>query len=148
MRALYLNILALGFVLNFVWEMVQMPLYAGMARRPPGQTTLICLRATAVDVSVLLVAFWLLILVGRIHRPWIVEIAIPRVVQFTLVSFVLGVALELIATRLLHHYTYDVTMPRLPVFDLGLAPVLLWLLLPPTILSIADWRAGTLRMEP
>jgi len=85
-------------------------------------------------------------LFGAIQRPS--QMPFYSIVQFMLASLVLGVAVEIVATELLHHYSYNTTMPRLPVFDLGLTPVLQWLLLSPTIFSIADWRTRTLRMEP
>ena len=120
---------AFAFVLNFIWEMLQMPLYTGVMQKPYSESVVICLLATAGDVAIMLGAFWLLALLAH-SRHWVSGSDSKQVVQFTAIAFVIGIAAEEVAIKPLHSYSYNSRMPIVPVLGMGLVPLLQWILLP------------------
>ena len=54
---IYATLALFAFLLHFVWEMLQVPGFAGMAEADHWDATLFCLRATLGDVLILWVAY-------------------------------------------------------------------------------------------
>lgn len=48
-----------GLLTHFLWEMLQVPWYSGMAEASHASVVWLCTRATGGDVVILLVSFWL-----------------------------------------------------------------------------------------
>lgn len=123
-------------LLNYPWEMLQAPLYAGLAAAPHWEQVKICSIATAGDAGISLLAFWTAALVGGgrgwLLRPWKREWSIYMAVglSITIVS-------ERLATGPLAQWRYDTSMPTIPLLEVGLSPVLQWLFLPPLIVWFA-----------
>ena len=65
------NVAIFALLLNFVWEILQAPLHAGMADMPHAQVTRACLQATAGDAVIMLLAYGAVAAVAR-RRRWIV----------------------------------------------------------------------------
>ena len=61
-----------GFLAHFVWEMLQVPWFIGMADAPHGSVVGLCLRATGGDVLILLASFWLSSIACG-NRRWLLE---------------------------------------------------------------------------
>lgn len=127
-----LSYFVLSFVLHFVWEHLQMPLYD----LPPmtfWEGIWMCLFATATgDMLFLLVIYTT---VALVHRDWF---WVSRRDCFrhpatwllpVLIGGLLAVSFELWAVYTVHRWNYG-SMPLLPVIRVGLTPFLQMTLLP------------------
>jgi hypothetical protein len=124
------NVSIFAFLLNYPWEFLQVPFFAGMAEATHWDAVLFCSRAAAGDVVIMLVAFWSVALATR-SREWIRRPTRMHVIAFAGVGVVITLLFEWIATDILNRWQYSTLMPTLPVIGTGLTPVLQWILLPP-----------------
>jgi hypothetical protein len=122
-----LHISIFAFLLNFVWELLQMPLFADFADFPYYQTILHCTKATFGDVVISLVAFAGACLITR-SRMWIISMNKSGVVSFLAIGLVITVAFELLATGPLNRWEYSESMPT--VIGIGVSPLAQWVILP------------------
>ncbi len=121
-----LHISIFAFLLNFVWELLQMPLFAGFSDFRFYQVLLHCTKATFGDVVISLVAFAGACLITR-SRMWIISMNKAGVVSFLAIGLVITVIFEILATGPLNRWEYSELMPT---FGVGLAPVAQWVILP------------------
>jgi hypothetical protein len=124
-----LHISIFAFLLNFVWELLQMPLFAGFADFPYYQTILHCAKATFGDIVISLVAFAGACLIAR-SRNWIILTKLSGVVAFLAIGLVITIVFELLATGPLNRWEYGELMPMVPVIGVGASPVAQWVILP------------------
>lgn len=117
---------SISFLLNFVWENVQAPLYAGY--QSISQHFWSCFQATVGDVILVLFLYFLLALCRR-DMSWIRKIQVADGVALIVVGLVLGVANELLALQF-GRWWYISAMPLLPWYHVGLWPVLQMMILP------------------
>ena len=134
---------AASFILNWPWEMLQMPAYVEMSGRSWGQTAIPCTIATLGDVGLSLGIYGVAALAaGRLRwgmtGGWHVYLA----------SAVLGVvtatAIEWWALAN-DRWTYSSAMPKMPLTGVGLWPFLQLTVLVPLALWIARRGARPLR---
>jgi len=92
-----LHISIYAFLLNFVWELLQMPLFAEFANFQFYQVILHCTKATFGDVVISLVAFTGACLITR-SRMWIISVNKSGVVAFLTIGLVIMIVFELLAT--------------------------------------------------
>ena len=126
------NVFVFAVLLNYPWELMQVPLYRGMPDAAHWDAIKICTRAALGDGVIMLLAYWGAALLVR-DRSWIGR---PRVAPT--LSFVgIGVAITVVLERLAvvsnnanWGWRYADTMPIVPVLKIGLAPLLQWLILP------------------
>lgn len=123
------SIYIFAFLLNFVWEMLQMPLFA----LPPADTPYwpvisMCAAATVADGFIMLVAFWTASAFAG-SRYWFVAAERNHVLTFLITGLAITSAIELIATEM-GVWQYSPLMPVL--FGVGLSPFLQWVI-PPLI---------------
>ena len=142
---LFLLILVVGaFCLNWVWEMLQMPVYAEMAGRPWAETARRCTVATFGDVFMTFAVCGTISLAAGSLR-WITPIRWNSLIASALLAAQWAVAVEwwAIATE---RWTYNDLMPVVPALGVGLWPLLQLSLLTP----LAIWIASRLscRMKP
>lgn len=124
------------FLLHFVWEFLQVPLYAGLADMPHWAAVVLCGRATLGDVGMALVAFWAASLAAR-DRAWILCPSLVPVAVFVAAGAVMTIAFEYHATRIALRWAYAEAMPRVPPFGTGLSPLVQWLVIPPVVIWLA-----------
>jgi hypothetical protein len=124
-----LHISIFAFLLNFVWELLQMPLFGEFSEFPYYQIVLHCTKATSGDVVISLAAFAGACLITR-SRMWIISMSKPGVVSFLAIGLVITVAFELLATGPLNRWQYGELMPMIPVIGVGVSPVAQWVVLP------------------
>ncbi len=122
-----LHISIFAFLLNFIWELLQMPLFAGFADFPYYQIILHCTKATFGDVIISLVAFAGACLITR-SRMWIKSMNKSGVVAFLAMGLVITIIFELLATGPLNRWEYSELMPT--VIGVGVSPVAQWVILP------------------
>ncbi len=119
-----------AFLLNFVWEILQDGLYAGFNELSYKQGVNYCTRATVADTAIVLVCFWLVAWLGG-GRHWPLRAGAWQTLSFTLTGLAATVFLEILSTRVWGRWSYAESMPLIPILDVGLAPFLQWVLLPP-----------------
>jgi len=140
------NVVIFALLLNFPWEMLQVPLFARMADAPHWQGIKACTRATFGDAMILLAAYWV-VAARAADREWI---AVPRVAQvalFTALGIALTVGIEWLALNGLwiHAWRYSASMPILPGIGVGLSPMLQWILLPPLVVWFVKRQLAAFR---
>lgn len=132
-----LPVAGFGFLLHFVWEMLQIPWFAGMLTASHGTVVWLCTRATGGDVAILLAGFWVGSLAAGRHRDWLVAGERLPAAIVILTGVAVTVVFEWLATGTLDRWQYAEAMPVVPALGVGLAPLAQWLLLPPLILWLA-----------
>ena len=125
------SVVIFALLLNFAWEILQAPLYAGMADRSHAQVIRACLQATVGDAVIMLMAHGAVAAVAH-SRRWIVA---PRGWQLALLVAIgvsITAAIEGLATRgyWIGQWNYLPTMPLVPGAGIGLVPLLQWVVLP------------------
>lgn len=124
------NVVIFALLLNFAWEILQAPLYAGMAAMPHAQVTRACLQATVGDAVIMLLAYGAVAVFAR--RRWIVAASGWQLAWFIAIGVSITAVIEWLATRghWVGSWSYLPSMPLLPGTGIGLAPLLQWVLLP------------------
>lgn len=131
----YLPRLAL---LSLAWEIVQLPLYTIWATGSPGWIAFAVLHCTAGDVLIGTAALILALLLTRAGEP--AEWPMWRIGAGTAM---LAVAYTVLSERLniaAGNWAYSDWMPILPWVEVGLSPLLQWLLVPLAALGWAYRR--------
>ena len=128
-----------AFLLSFPWEMIQSPLFEGMVDMPHWDGVKYCTRAAFGDTAIMLVAFWVVAAATGRGRSWLTQSGRMPVVAIVLVGVVIAVVIEALATsgRWLEGWTYSVHMPMVPGTNIGLVPILQWIILPPMAVLLA-----------
>jgi len=130
-----INLLFFAFLINFVWEMLQMPLFDFPAQTSLPQMNLACLQASAGDALMVVIAFWI-VAAHRKDRQWIFHPPASALALFLAQGVLMTIAFETIAIGPLHRWAYTEAMPTLPILGTGLAPLAQWLILPLIILYV------------
>jgi hypothetical protein len=124
-----LNIAIFGFLLNFSWEILQLPLFAGKATAAYWQQVQVCLIATSGDLGILLAAFWSVAAFTG-NRAWLLTPRPRDLAGFIGIGITITIVAEKIATEFLSWWAYADAMPIIPFLEVGLSPIAQWLLLP------------------
>jgi hypothetical protein len=120
-------------LLNYVWELAQMPLYTGMQEYNAGVFWHCFVAALGDGIMVLLIAAIGRIVLGQsewFHRP-----GIRGYLVMITVGLILAVVVEWIALHILNRWQYTEDMPELPVLNVGFIPLLQMMVLPPLIFA-------------
>lgn len=127
-----LNVALFAFLLNFVWEMWQIPFFAEMPQMPHWEAVWLCTRATMGDVVIMLIAFWSVATAVR-SRVWVLHPNWRQITSFVLVGVLITIGMEELSLRL-GRWEYAPLMPTLPWLGTGLVPLAQWIILPPVVL--------------
>lgn len=118
--------LLVAFLLNFVWEVIQIPLYKGASFSV--QHIAICALASVADATMVLLIYFCF---GFIYKKplWVQNLTLPRILILMLVGATGAVLAEMrhISSG---NWAYSKSMPVIPVVDVGWSPVLQFMLLP------------------
>lgn len=125
-----------SFLLHFVWEMLQVPAFAGMTEMPHWEGIRLCLSATIGDVAIALGAFWFTAFVAG-SRHWLMRPRTQDVAIFIAAGLVATVVLEYYHTNISLRWSYSELMPLLPPLGTGLSPILQWIAVPPLVLWLS-----------
>ena len=115
--------IGIGFVANYVWEMLHMPLYAGMSN---GWVR--CAHAAASDVAIL-VFLYAVVAAAAARWLWCRDAIVPRGVALATIGALTAVLIELRALAA-GEWTYTEAMPLVPALGVGLSPVLQMVVIP------------------
>lgn len=130
-----INLLLFAFLINFVWEMLQMPLFYFPSQASLAQMNLACVEASIGDALMIVVAFWIVAALQK-DRAWIFHPSVRSLVLFLIPGIIMTIAFESIATGLLHRWAYAEAMPILPGLGTGVVPLAQWLILPLIIVYV------------
>jgi hypothetical protein len=126
------NVAIFAFLLNLPWELAQVPLFAGMPTARHWTAVLACGRATLGDVAIALAGFWAVAAVVGTPR-WVLAPTRGGVLGFTAAGVAITIGMERLATGPLGRWAYAERMPIVPLVDVGLSPLLQWVVLPPLV---------------
>lgn len=130
-----INVVFFSFAFHFIWELIQIPAYAGLAEINHWQGVLICSQATAGDVGIALAAFWTTSIVAH-SRLWITTPTLAQITIFLSFGVAVTIALEYVNTQLTHRWAYSDLMPVVPLLGTGLSPLLQWVFVPLLVLFV------------
>jgi len=129
------TIFAVAVLINYPWELAQMPLYEGAGY--DGRTFLYCFLASLGDGLVVLLIFaagW----IAFRRREWFMGRGARGYLLMLAAGLIIAVGIERVAVGT-GQWQYSEQMPRL--FGVGLAPIAQMLVLPPLIFRVvAAWR--------
>jgi hypothetical protein len=131
-----LFVLLFAFLLNFVWEMWQVPFFRDIGDAPHWRGVIVCTQATFGDAAIALFAFTAVALFSR-RRLWLLAPSRGQIAAFLAIGLALTVVFEALATGPLARWRYGDAMPTLPWLGTGALPLLQWLTLPPLVLWLA-----------
>ncbi len=141
-RLTYL-IIAFSFLLNFAWEMLQMPLYEGMKLNM--QTAMFCGVASVADALMVLLLYSAFAVVYK-DPFWVQHFTPSRILLLVMVG-----ATGAILAEMLHLSTgtwkYSQCMPIIPVMNVGVSPILQFIILPILSYRISSYFTKFIRHE-
>ena len=122
-----------AFLLNFPWEIIQSPLFEGMASMPHGDAVKLCTRAAFGDAGIMVIAFWTVAAVSGRGRSWLQQSGPMLITIFAIIGVLISTTIEVLATsgQWFEGWTYSADMPVLWGTNVGLVPILQWIILPP-----------------
>ena len=120
------TIIVLAFLLNYAWELIQIPLYKNPAY--DFKHIAFCALASLADVLMVLLLYFGLALIFK-NPFWIQPLKLYRVVILVLIGGA-GAVLSEMRHLSLGSWGYDDSMPIIPVAHVGIAPVLQFMILP------------------
>lgn len=124
--------------LNLAWETAQLPLYTLWSEAPAGTIAFSVAHCTAGDIAIGAAALILVLVLGR--EGALAQWRWRRIAVLTaLAGAAYTVFSEWSNTAILGSWAYSELMPVLKVagIDIGLSPLLQWLVLPPLALVLA-----------
>lgn len=134
-------IFIVAFFLHFVWEMWQIPFFLDMGDAPHSEVVGLCTKAAVGDAVMATIAYIMGALIAR-HVNWLLVPRMGSLLAYFATGLVLTVILEYQATDIDDRWQYSELMPRLPLLNTGLVPLLQWVLLPLGTLYLSQvfWR--------
>lgn len=138
------TILIFAFLLNYPWEFLQAPFYEGLAHAAHWQAVKVCTRAAGGDAVIMLAAYASVAAVAA-DRWWLRAPSQRRMIGFLAIGILVTIVIEILATRSDYSawgWQYSGLMPLLPGLDVGLTPILQWILLPPLTIWFARRQLG------
>lgn len=118
-----------SFLLHFLWEMLQVPLYAEMACMAHWSGIVVCAKATGGDVLIALAAY---ATAAAFMHTWHWRASRAHVATYVAVGVAVTVVLEGLHVYVWHRWAYAPAMPLL--LGNGVSPLLQWAIVPPLAL--------------
>lgn len=119
-----------SFVLHLGWEFLHAPFFIFDQQSSPTSLAGCLLFCSGVDIVMSLAAYCSVSLTWR-DRGWLMEKNFGHVSAFVGIALLLAVVSEYTAMHYRNLWEYSAHMPVIPFVEIGLTPVLQWLILPP-----------------
>ena len=121
-----LSMSGLAFLLNFAWEVIQIPLYKGGSFNL--EHILFCGLSAIADAIMVLLIYISLALIFK-NPLWIRSVTLSRILILMLIGGIgaIGAEIRNVASGT---WAYATAMPIIPFLNVGLVPVLQFMLLP------------------
>ena len=131
----FIAVTLISFLLNGLWEMMQMPAYREMAGRPFLETVARCTPATLGDV---ILTFWIYAIGATAAKSlsWGFQAGWNVYLVLALIGTIHAICIEQ-AALVSGRWTYSEAMPVLPRLKVGLWPILQLALLPPLSVGLS-----------
>lgn len=126
----------ISVLLNFPWEVAQMPLYVEDGSW--FEFALHCIIPSLGDGLIVMFIFcvgW----VARGRSDWADQPDAAAYMLMLITGFCVAVVVEWVGFYGLKRWSYTVSMPLLPVLSIGVVPVLQMLILPPLVFRMTGW---------
>ncbi len=129
-----LNIVFFSFLLNFTWEVLQTPFFHDIGDKI---NTIVWYRfhCTLGDVMISLGSFWLVALISK-TRTWFLNPTKARLLLFVAFGVSYTIFSEIKNVSLNRLWAYSDIMPVIPYIDVGVIPIIQWIILPPLLVFI------------
>ncbi len=123
-----LNIAFFSFLLNFAWEVLQTPFFIDISDKI---TTIIWYRfhCTLGDVVISLGCFWLVALISK-SRTWLLNPTKGKLLMFIGFGVSYTIFSEIKNVSLYKLWDYSDLMPVIPFIDVGIVPLIQWIIIP------------------
>jgi hypothetical protein len=135
MKKIFIFYCAVSFLLNFIWEILQVGLYKPHFEGFLG-LVLVHLKASLGDVVIALIIFALIALIAR-DGFWIIKGKTKFLASASIFGFVFAVAIERYAL-VTGRWGYNDLMPIIPLINVGLFPVLQLAILMPLSVFLTE----------
>ncbi len=129
-----INLCFFSFFLNFFWEVVQTYFYT-LKDSPFSEMLYGWFHCTLGDVIVTIGSFWLVSAASH-NRKWLLELNPLNFVGFIMVGVVYAVLSEWANVQLFKSWGYNQSMPIIPWVQMGLTPLLQWIVIPPIVILL------------
>ncbi|MCH8055194.1 MAG: hypothetical protein IH857_03450 [Deltaproteobacteria bacterium] len=139
-------VLFFSFLLNLLWESIQAPLFVFEQQSSAFLLTGCLLFCSGVDAFMTLTSYCALSVVAR-SRYWFLARRLSHWVSFVGIGLVLALASEYTAIHYRNLWEYSSLMPVVPGLNIGLTPLLQWLILPPIVLILLARACGFIRVK-
>ena len=120
--------IGVAFGLNLLWEMGQATLYADMAGLPVLEASRRCVLASLGDVAIIAASLFV-----PAALAWRIPLSLPRrvgdTILFAFIAFSLSILIERHAL-FTGRWRYGSDMPIVPWLEIGLGPMVQWLIIP------------------
>lgn len=136
------TLFVVAVIVNYLWELAQAPLFAG--GEDFNATLWHCFVASFGDGALVLLMFGVGWLVLR-SQDWFVRPGVRGYALMFVSGLTIATVVEWIAIHVLQRWAYLPAMPRLPVMDIGIVPIVQMLVLPPLIFRIVAPRTSRAR---
>ena len=123
---LVFTVTVLSFLLNFIWELIQIPLYKNSSYDIVHIA--FCALASLADAIMVLLLYFGFAFVFR-NQFWIQHLKWQRIIIVILIGGI-GAVLAEIRHLTLGNWAYAGSMPIIPIINVGISPVLQFMLLP------------------
>ena len=138
MRLRFLRVFVVAVLLNYLWELGQSPLYAGMGDLPAMWWH--CFIASLGDGLLVLLIFATCRAMLR-RQNWFEQPGIGGYALMLIVGLVIGITGEPVAVHAFHWWAYTPRMPVVPKLNIGITPVVQMTLLPPVVFRVVTaWQ--------
>jgi hypothetical protein len=140
-RAIYtpeIFIFGVAFLLNLVWESFHAPLFVFKEQSSWSALTACLLFCAVVDGVMMVFVYWVVALI-RQDRSWFLRGKRVDKVLLALTALTLAFASEYAAVHYRNLWRYSERMPLIPIAQIGLAPMLQWVILP-TVIFCNYWE--------
>jgi hypothetical protein len=129
-----LNIAFFSFLLNFVWEVLQTPFFLDISEKI---NTIVWYRfhCTVGDVMISLGSFWLVALISK-TRTWFLNPTKKKLLLFVAFGVSYTIFSEIKNVSLNKLWAYSDFMPVIPYIDVGIIPLIQWIIIPPLLVLI------------
>ncbi len=127
------RLLAFGFPLHSAWETAQMPLYTLWHEADGGYILYSLGHCILGDLLIVLACYECIALLKR-DRHWADSATLWNGLAFTVLGAGYTIYSEITNVYIEKSWAYTDAMPIVPIVEIGLAPLLQWLIIPPILL--------------
>jgi hypothetical protein len=127
------TVIVVAFLLNLAWELIQLPLYKNAVYN--FNHIAFCILATIADVLMVLLLYFVFALILK-SIFWIQYTKLQRMIIVVLIGGA-GAVLSEMRHLSLGSWAYDDSMPLIPLVNVGISPVLQFMLLPLIIYKLS-----------